>query len=315
MTSTTILVTGGSGLIGQRLLHRLRAAGRPCLGIDIIRKPQGEAVEIADLDDVHALHRLTRAHGVGSIIHCGGISGPMVMIDNPHAIIRTNVGGTANMLEVARLHGLRRLVFCSSTSAYGPTMPPSAVGGIPEDVPLRPGSVYASTKAAAEALLVGYRTQHALDAVAIRLSWVYGPGRTTDCVIRTMVEGWIEGRPVRLPYGGDFPRQFIHVDDAVDALLAAHDAPACPRAVYTATGDSFLTIGEIAAVASACLPGAVLTVEDGPDPLDDVQHRFDISAIRRDLGFAPRRSLAEGIADYAAWLRERMLQPTPKDTP
>ncbi|SHO66605.1 UDP-glucose 4-epimerase [Pseudoxanthobacter soli DSM 19599] len=302
----TILVTGASGLIGQRVLARLSAEGRRALGIDIALKPGQHPVTIADLGDIHRLHGLARAEGVGSIIHCGAVSGPMVMIDNPYGIVQANVTGTANMLELARTFGMRRLVFCSSTSAFGPTRAPEAgTPGLAEDTPLRPSSVYGATKVAAEQLLAGYRQQHRLDAVAVRLCWVYGPGRTTDCVIRTLIEDAQAGRPSRLPFGRDFPRQFIHVDDAVDALLRAHDAPSCPQPVYTATGGSFLTIGEVAEVVGRVLPGADIDVAPGPDPLDDYQHRFDTTAIARDLGFVPRHTLEDGVRAYAAWLADR----------
>ncbi|MDQ1195058.1 NAD(P)-dependent oxidoreductase [Agrobacterium sp. SORGH_AS 787] len=306
MTTGSILITGASGLIGHQLLARLTKEGRRTIGIDVVAKPGHLPVTIADLGDVHRLHELAARENVTSVIHCGAVSGPMVMIENPHRIIEINVGGTANVLELARVCRMKRFVFCSSTSAYGPTAEED-IGeqGIPEDVCLRPSSVYASTKVACEQLLAGYRQQHALDAVAVRLCWVYGPGRTTDCVIRTMIEDAYAGRPTRLPYGGGFPRQFIHVDDAVDALLRAHDAASCPRPVYNATGRSFLTIGEIAETVRTVLPQANITVDHGPDPLDDFQHRFDISAIQGDLGFAPRFSLEDGIRSYSTWLQSR----------
>jgi UDP-glucuronate 4-epimerase len=306
MSGGTILVTGASGLIGQRLLAHLVSEGRRVLGIDVAARAGHLPVEIADLADIHRLHALAEREDVGSVIHCGAVSGPMVMADNPHAIVSINVGGTANVLELARVRRMRRVVFCSSTSAFGATVEAaSGPNGLPEDVPLRPGSVYGATKVAGEQLLAGYRAQHGLDAVAVRLCWVYGPGRTTDCVIRTMIEDAQAQRPTRLPFGEDFPRQFIHVDDAVDALLRAHDAPACPRAIYTATGGTFLTIGELGRTVARLLPGADIEVSPGPDPLDDYQHRFDTTAIATDLGFRPRHTLEAGIRAYAEWLEAR----------
>ncbi|WP_285295757.1 NAD-dependent epimerase/dehydratase family protein [Aureimonas altamirensis] len=303
MSEGTILVTGASGLIGQRLLSRLLNDGRAAVGIDLSRKPGQRPVEIADVADIHRLHAIAAKANATSIVHCGAVSGPMVLIDNPYGIVQANVVGTANMLELARIRGMRRFVFCSSTSAYGPTPDPEPGSPtVSEDAPLRPSSVYGATKVAGEQLLAGYRRQHGLDGVAVRLSWVYGPGRTTDCVIRTMIEDAQAGRSTRLPYGGGFPRQFIHVDDAVDALLAAHDAPSCPRSVYNATGGSFLTIDAIAALVSSMLEHARITVADGPDPLDDYQHRFDITTIAEDLDFVPSRTLEAGISAYADWL-------------
>jgi hypothetical protein len=91
--------------------------------------------------------------------------------------------GTANVLEVARVHKTTRFVYCSSTSAYGPT-PPEPV---PEDVTMRPSTVYGASKVASEQLVRTYASQYCLNGTSLRLSWVYGPRRTTDCVIRTMI--------------------------------------------------------------------------------------------------------------------------------
>lgn len=306
MTEESIMVTGASGLVGQRLLARLHADGRPALGIDLAAKPGHLPIEIADVGDIHRLHAVAAKANATSVIHCGAVSGPMVMVDNPYGIVQANVVGTVNVLELARIRQMRRFVFCSSTSAYGPTPEPDdASRGLPEETPLRPSSVYGATKVAAEQLLAGYRLQHRLDAVAIRLSWVYGPGRTTDCVIRVMIEDAQAGRSTRLSHGRAFPRQFIHVDDAVEALLAAHDAPSCPRPVYNATGGRFLSIDAVADLVKEAMPDANIAVADGPDPLDDHQHRFDISAVAEDLGFVPSRTLEEGIRSYADWLKGR----------
>ncbi|MBZ9799866.1 NAD-dependent epimerase/dehydratase family protein [Mesorhizobium sp. ES1-4] len=304
MADLSILVTGASGLIGQRILRRLQRSQRNAVGIDISSKPGQIPVHIADLCDIHRLHGIASQEDVGSVIHCGAVSGPMVMIDNPYGIVQANIVGTANIIELARIHRMRRVVFCSSTSVYGPTdEPPAGSKGVPENAVLRPTSVYGATKVAGEQIVAAYRKQHGLDAVAVRLSWVYGPGRTTDCVIRTMIEDAHGGRQTCLEWGRDFPRQFIHVDDAVDALLTAHDAVTCPGAAYTATGGSFLTIGEVSQIVRRVLGQPEIDVQPGPDPLDDYQHRFDISAIERDLGFRPALSLEQGVDAYSQWLK------------
>jgi UDP-glucuronate 4-epimerase len=300
------LVTGAAGLIGSGVLAKLQAQGQRALGVDLAPKPQQSDVERADLTDIHRLHMIARDAGVTAIVHCGAVSGPMVMIENPYGIIQANVVGTANILELARIHRMRRIVCCSSVSAYGPTQKPATPdGALGENTPLRPSSVYGATKVACEALVQGYRLQHKVDAVSIRLSWVYGPGRTTDCVVRTMIQNTLNGQTTRLPFGREFPRQFIYVDDAADALIAALDAPVCPAAVYNATGGVSVTLGELGKLICAVLGRGDIAVEQGPDPLGDLQHRFDISAIARDLGFHPKVTLPEGISRYAAWLGER----------
>lgn len=298
-----VLVTGGAGLIGNAVRRRLEAQGRKVVAIDLVERTRdGLPLVACDLNDIHRLHAIAAEYPLDAIVHCGAHSGPMVARDNPFSMVQVNVVGTANMLELARIYRLRRLVFCSSTSAYGDT----PEGPVPEDVPLRPTSVYGGSKAASEALLWTYWRQFGVDALAIRLSWVYGPGRTTDCVIRTMIEDALAGRPTRMGFGQDFHRQFIHVEDAVSALVLALDAAAPARRIYTATGDTYLTLGEIGEAVARVLPGADIALEPGPDPVDEVHRRFDISAIRRDLGYVPQFDLDTGIRSYADWIAARM---------
>lgn len=294
----TVLLTGASGLIGRYVHRMLRERGDKVVAIDRIA---GDDVLACDLSEVHRLHEL--GSEAAAIIHCGAISGPMVARDNPYLIVQSNIVGTANILELARVKGMRRVVYCSSVSAFGNT--PAGLDLVPEDVVLKPTSVYGASKAAGEQLLEGYRQQHGVDSVSLRPGWVYGPGRTTDCAIRTMIEDAQAGRPTSFPFGRDFYRQYVHVQDVADAILLALDAKELPRRSYTINGGTYLTLGDVAAIVRKVLPSARIEMGPGGDPIDDVQARFDLSAAERDLGFRPRIGLEEGIRSYAGWLSAR----------
>lgn len=293
-----ILVTGAAGLIGNKVRQFLEARGDSVIAVDRVAGADtfGPVTE-CDLGDVHRLHELVQ-DGLEGVIHCGAYSGPMLARDNPFAMVQVNIVGTANMLEIARVHDAKRFVYCSSTSAYGPT-PPAPV---PEDVPLRPSTVYGASKVAGEQLVATYATQYGLNGTSLRLSWVYGPRRTTDCMIRTMITEAQAGRPTRAPFGRDFPRQYIHVEDAARALVTAFDKRSLPRRIYTVTGSTYKTLGEIADIVRELFPQADIDLGSGSDPVDDIQYEFDISAAKRDLGYAPRYGLVAGIRDYAQWL-------------
>ncbi len=302
MSGKAVLVTGARGLIGHVVRKRLEARGTRVIPIDLVDRAQdGSEIIACDLTDIHRLHAVVHGQEFGGIVHCGAFSGPMVMQDNPHAIVRVNIMGTANILELARIHGKPRVVFCSSTSAYGST----PEGPVPEDVALFPSSVYGASKVAGEQLVASYSRQHGVDGVSLRLSWVYGPGRTTDCLIRTLIQDALAGRTTRQPFGRSFHRQYIHVDDAAGALITALDKPHLPRQSYTVTGGSFLTLSEVGEAVRRVLPNAQFEFGEGADPVDDVQRQFDISAAGRDLGYKPSISLEEGIRSYAEFLRGR----------
>jgi UDP-glucuronate 4-epimerase len=297
---STILVTGAAGLIGRSVAAQLRARGDQVVAIDRAASGSGEtAVQDCDLRDVHRLHALAAATPLDAVIHCGAHSGPMVARDNPYDLVQVNVVGTANVLELARIAKLRRFVNCSSVSAVGDT----GAGPVGEDVPLRPSTVYGATKLAAEKITTAYAQEHKLDTVSLRLSWVYGPNRTTTCILRQMVADALAGRPTRTPDSADAYRQYIHADDAAAALICALDAKRLPQRVYNVTGDDYRTMSEIAELVRRILPEADITLGPGPDPNDDTQQRFDISAARRDLGYAPRITLEQGIRAMADTLR------------
>lgn len=226
----------------------------------------------------------------------------MVARDTPHAMVQVNIVGTANMLELARVHEARRFVYCSSTSAYGVVRSAAPVA---EDGLLQPASLYGASKVASEYITTAYAQQYGLSAASVRLSWVYGPGRTTDCVVRTMIEDALAARPTRMAFGSDFPRQFIHVDDAVDGLLEALDAESLPRTTYNVTGNTRVTLGELAQLVRHVFPTADIVLQPGPDPVDEFQEQFSIEAARRDLGYEPRVSLEQGIRSYAEWIEAR----------
>lgn len=302
MNTGAVLVTGAAGLVGNAVRVALEQSGREVIPVDrIAATEEGRPIVPCDVTEIHRLHAVVQGRQLAGVIHCGAFSGPMVARDNPTAMVAVNIVGTANVLELARIHGASRFVFCSSTSAYGIT----ELDLVPEDVPLRPTTLYGASKAAGEHLVAAYRSQYGLDGVSLRLSWVYGPRRTTDCIIREMITNALAAAPTHLAFGRNFHRQFIHVEDAARALVSAFDQPNLPRDTYNVTGGSYLTFPEIADAVRAVLPSADISIAEGDDPVDDHQTRFDIAAVERDLRFSPGISLVDGIRSYADWLGKK----------
>lgn len=300
MKGETILVTGAAGFVGNAVRKLLEQRGSSVVALDQIAETEpGVANIVCDLTDIHRLHALVGFQHIDGIVHCGALSGPMLARDNPHALVCVNVSGTANLLEIARIYRIQRFLYCSSAGAYGNT--PS--GPVSEDVVLQPTNVYGATKAAGEQLASSYASQFGIDSVSLRFSWIYGPRRMTDCVIRTMIVDALNGRPTRMPFGGGFHRQFVNIDDAANAVVAAFDRRRLPRRNYTVTGGSYETLDEVASIVRRVLPNADIDLATGPDPGDDIQHRFDISAASRDFGYVPHVSLESGIRAYSDWLK------------
>jgi UDP-glucuronate 4-epimerase len=296
-----ILITGVHGLIGRAVARSLAGQGRIVFGTDQTADADpayGYMVLAADLADKSRLLRLMEVHQIIDVIHCGAVSGPMLARDDPFAICQTNIVGTVNVLECARVLGVRRVVFCSSCGAYGAT----GSGPVKEDAPFAATDIYGVTKASGDMLVRAYGVQYNFDGICLRISWVYGPRRMTHCVIRAMLTDALIGRQTKLAYGTGFYRQFVFIDDVVDAIVAALDVEKVLQSAYNITGGNRLTLDEVAAVVRAIVPAAKIELGAGPDPHDYHQELFDIAAANHHLGWSPRHDIRQGIEAYAEWL-------------
>jgi UDP-glucuronate 4-epimerase len=294
-----VLVTGANGFIGRAVASALARGGRRVVGTDLTIGGEAEfSVIAADLCDRIALETLMKDDGVAAILHCGALSGPMLARNNPELICRTNIVGTVNVLECARTLGVRRVVFCSSCGVYGNTGP----APVDEEAPFAATDLYGASKAAGDMLVRAYAAKHGVDGICLRAPWVYGPRRTTDCVIRTMLSDALARRTTKFPFGTGFHRQFVFLDDVVEALLAALDIQKAPQRAYNIAGGARVSFDELAKLVRETIPNADIQLGPGPDPEDYDQELFDISAAARDLGWRPRCDLRHGITAYASWL-------------
>lgn len=300
-TPRKVYVTGAAGFIGRHLVPALLERGHSVIGTDAARPAQDPGHEFHAADIRDTLRHAPLLARCDSIVHCGGISGPMLLEDNPAEVLDINISGSSALLSLARSFGLRRFIGLSSVSAYGSTPPDTKLAS--EDTPLRASNAYGTSKAATDLLIQCYAGQYGLSAAALRVGWVYGPGRATDAILQPAVRT-ARGVAYAIPEGGDHVLQFVHVSDVVGAIIAALEAETLPSAAYNVNGAETFTVREIVRMVTELTPGAVVEVGPGLMPDTDVQAPMDLSCADRELGWRPEVAFGDGLAPYVEWLKE-----------
>ena len=299
MQSTPVLITGAAGLIGARVVELLAARGIQVVTTDLLAATGGMVA--ADLSDLGAVQRLFDL-SIGSIIHCGAISGPMLGRNDPAGTVAVNVSGTVHLLEQARQRSLGRFVHCSSIAAYGATVGQPLP--VPVSAPLAAPDVYGASKAAADGLVRAYVHDHGVDACCLRIGWVYGPRRRTRSLLHRVIRDALDGRPTVIEHDGSHAIQQIHVDDVAHGLIAAWDASDVAGRAFNLTAGVRHSMKDLVAIVAGLLPEARVSFTEGTSYQDVVQDLFDITATEAELGWKPAVPIEVGIASYIEWLRE-----------
>ncbi len=294
-----VLVTGGAGLVGMNLRLELARRGHEVIATDITAfdRDDPELVQMP-LDDVDSLETVVKEGRIEAIVHAGAISGPMMLRDDPAAIVRTNITATAGIIDVARRLSVPRFVFCSSISVYGDGGPTI----LNEDAPLRPSSLYGASKVAGEQLLRGFAADHGMSGVSLRIARVYGPYRRGNCPIQSMLEAGANGRELELVGDASFPYHFIHVDDVVEAIISALELQQVGVAEFNVAAPVAQTLPEIVAAAREVMPGLSVRIVAGENDVPDFQRGFDIVRAAATLDWRPRIDLLSGIQKYRLFL-------------
>jgi UDP-glucose 4-epimerase len=300
-----ILVTGGAGFIGSHTVERLVREGHAVTALDNLSAGAwsnlahlGPALTRVELDvrDGGRFLALVRAAHFDAIVHLAAIVSVPYSIEQPGETFATNVTGALNVLEAARLCGVRRVVLASSAAVYGRT-PPLPVR---EDAPLCPASPYAAQKAAAELLAAAYRQSHGIETVVLRYFNVYGsrqpPTTPYAGVVPAFIAALRERRTITVYGDGEQTRDFIHVSDIAAINLRAALGPdpgGEPLNVGTGMGVSVLgVLGEVRALLKT--DAAVVFA---PERAGDVRYsRADISRLHARLGYTPRVAFRDGLA-------------------
>lgn len=286
MSDEVTLVTGASGFLGKAVMKLLLEQKKRAIGLDPRSSATTQVVD--DLSDRLKLTKLLAGERVTHIIHAGGVSGPMVLADDPVKVITINVLGSLNLLYAAMGTGVRTFVYCSSAAALGSFYENEPVG---EDYPLRPNNTYSASKAAMEMVLRGLWGKISLDLCSLRFTVIFGPGRETTFTVEEIVGAALAGKAARIQPMTDWP--YIYIDDAARAAVQACYAKGRKQLRYFIAHPEKVTPEDIAAAAAAA--GKPVRIEIDSSKLSAARGPLDIEPAARDFGFRAQVDLREGV--------------------
>jgi UDP-glucuronate 4-epimerase len=320
----SVLVTGAAGFIGAHVCRALLARGERVVGLDNLNPYYDPALkqarlaaltgdaapgafafhrlDLADHDSVMTLMRAERE--LDRVVHLGAQAGVRWSLEQPFAYTSANVTGQLAILEgVRRSEGrIGHLVYASTSSVYGSRTD----GAFREtDRTDHPASLYAATKLAGELMGKCYAELYRLPLTGLRFFTVYGPWGRPDMAYWLFTRAMLDGRPIRLFNEGRMRRDFTFVDDVVSGILAVLDRPAAPgeHRTYNIGNSHPEELLDMVALLEELL-GVAAKRELLPMQPGDVPATYaDVSAMRRDVGWAPTTDLRTGLTRFVAWWR------------
>lgn len=330
----TVLITGAAGFIGFHLTRRLLEKGCKVIGIDNLNayyEVQLKEARLerltpfdnfsfikADIADRTRIEKVFQENPFDVVVNLAAQAGVRYSLTNPHAYIDANLVGFGNILEGCRHHGVKHLVFASSSSVYGAnTKMPFSV----HDNVDHPVSLYAATKKANELMAHAYSHLYGLCCTGLRFFTVYGPWGRPDMALFLFTRAILDGKPIKVFNHGKMQRDFTYIDDIVEGVYRVMGSPPSPDASWRGDqpdpGTSYVNyrVFNIGNNRPVNLLDFIETLEnvlgkkaekDFQDlqPGDVVATYADIEDLKQQVGFAPATPIEEGIRRFVDWYRE-----------
>ena len=321
-----ILVTGGAGFIGSHLAERLVGLGHDVFVVDSEATghredvPSGAKYKKGDVCRVEEMEEIFHA-GLDAVAHIAGQVSLIRSFTDPVVDLRTNVEGTVNVLGCCIRHRVPRLLYASSMTVYGH----SGVLPTTEDTPAAPVSYYGITKCAAERYVHTTAERPDLDfdfgVTSFRMYNVYGPRQALDNpyqgVLGIFLGNMLRGEPLTIFGDGSQSRDFVYIDDVIDAWVASLTNEASYGKVLNLGSGQQLAISDLA---NQVIAASGRSRDDWPvayapgRPGEQLHVEADVSRAGAVLGWKPQITFAEGLARTVEWARE-VTAPSPDPTP
>jgi nucleoside-diphosphate-sugar epimerase len=317
---TTLVI--GAGLIGSQIARILADRGEKPVLMDSAAQPQAIG-QIVDLDKVTlvagdvlrplSIVDVLRTHGITKIAHTA--ANPLLTLGaqkEPYAAINLNIMGTVNVLEAARITGLKRVVVSSSSvlNSYLAGGEDQGNFGREEAFP-RPTTFYTATKQAVESLGLNYAKWCGIEFAGLRYGAAFGPwsgagGGGPSNIVREALRNALAGREAVVPPGA---MEWVYSKDAARGTVLALDAKDLGSGVFNITMGALTTPGEFAYAIGAVVPGAKVKFDAPPSArvaLTNRSEHADLARAKRHLGYEPQFPLQAAVKDLAQWMKRHM---------
>src|SRR5947209_1667517 len=307
-----ILVTGGAGFIGSHLVEHLLAAGHAVVILDDFNDfydPQIKQANIAgfakdvtvhhvDLRDGASVRNLFHREKFEVIAHLAARAGVRPSIQYPQLYYDANVGGTLHLLEAARVTGVQRFIFASSSSVYGAskTIPFSEEEHLTQTL-----SPYGATKIAGEFLCSTYSHLYQMRVIALRYFTVYGPRQRPDLAIHQFARRIYAGTPIDQFGDGSTRRDYTYIDDIIQGTMAALNYSGSLYDVFNLGESQTIKLKDLISAIEHAL-GKKAKISQLPEQAGDMPLTYaDISKAGNLLGYNPITKLSEGLPKFIDW--------------
>lgn len=313
LAGRSVLVLGGAGFIGSHLVDRLADEGpRRVSVVDNLflgreenlvaaRDRLGDALRFHRLDatDAEGLTTVLREDETEVVFNLAVVPLP-ASLDRPRWSVEHNVGLALVACELGRLGLFQTLVHVSSSEAYGS----AAYVPMDEAHPPVPSTPYAASKLAGDHVVLSYAHTFGLDASIIRPFNNFGPRQNAGSyagIIPIIVQRALAGQPVEIYGDGEQTRDFIFVRDTVEGMIRVYAEPATVGRIVNVASGREVSVNELVELLLDELDADVEVIHGPPRPGDVRRHLASIDLARELVGFEPRISLRDGLAETVAW--------------
>jgi UDP-glucuronate 4-epimerase len=310
-----VLVTGGAGFIGSHVCERLLLSGHSVWTLDDLNPFYSPAIKRQNLKEIQshgkpfvfvegnlcdaaALQKFFSSARFDQVIHLAARAGVRPSLEEPELFQQVNVGGTINLLEAARRHGVKKILIASSSSVYGVN---KKVPFAESDPVFSAISPYAATKLACESLGHVYHHVYGMDVAMVRFFTVYGPRQRPDLAIHKFASLIAAGKPIPVFGDGSTARDYTYVTDIVDGVMACTERN-FGYEIFNLGESQTVTLSRLIELLEKAI-GRKAIIERLPAQAGDVPVTYaDITKSRERLDYTPRVKIEDGIPLFVKWI-------------